>query len=276
MIAKNTKTLELLYNVNRVNLILDYDGCIADTHTPWINLANDIAGTSYTRKHWVDYDPKNCMPEIRDLMFKGYRDATTGEHQHLVVPSLYEKVRLMPGFVDAFEKMLDIPHTDIFVVTANPNAPGRTLEDFRREKITLLRREFEKAGKTSLLKKWVPEDRLCMIVEGDLRGKACTHFDILIEDSPKVLHQYKQVHPDGICVVMDNPWTRGDDVAGVDQHRIMSWNDASTVPMLNHLTQQARAMKKYRFEKDLYKSFCGTSVAISNPIQKRNFFSERS
>jgi 5'(3')-deoxyribonucleotidase len=155
-------------------LLIDLDSTVADLLTPWLAAYNK------------EYDDNLTVDKITTFnMHEFVKPECNNRIYHYLTPDLFSSLEPLPGVLDAIEKLESNDHEIIFVTAA----PFGTVD----AKISWVRRWFPSVNKKNVI---------------TAHKKYLIKGDVLIDDSPENLINYKNHWPESITATIAYPYNR--------------------------------------------------------------------
>ena len=173
-------------------ICIDVDDVICNLQETVIDIFNNKFGSNYALDDFTEYDIMNVLPADDAVVMK----------ELYGMPSLYDKVKPMPGAQDALEKLINMGHQVYLVTAAIPRTYG--------EKVAFIKRFFPCIDENHII---------CM------KHKWLFKCDVMIEDNAQTLLAKPYYHR--IC--FDRPWNRAVSDWTYDIHRCKNWNEIMEV-----------------------------------------------
>jgi len=172
----------------RLTILCDLDGIVANLLGAWLPLANETYGTALEIAHIDKW-------EIHECTVIGHRI------YDLLTPDLFGALAPIPGALDALER-LHSAGNHIVVVTASAKHLGTA-----GAKLRWIRRHLP----------WL--DRKDVLIG---HRKHLVRGDVLIDDSPANILEYRAAWPDAAIVTIDYPYNRSREVGLATTFRAQS------------------------------------------------------
>jgi 5'(3')-deoxyribonucleotidase len=178
--------------MEKLTILCDLDGIVADLLTPWLSRYNADYGDNLTVTDITDWDIHNCVK------------SECGEkiYDYINEPGFYFNLKPLPGAIDTINSLRNDGHEVVFV-TASASAPHTAEEKLRwiEKHFGMSRRDVFIGHKKHLVK-----------------------GDVFIDDSPKNLMKYREAWPDALICTIAYPHNVGSDV----DFRAVSCTDTAT------------------------------------------------
>ena len=159
-----------LMNKNKFTCLVDMDNIIVDMVKTWLSRYNEIKGTSHTLNDVKDYDVGKLCTDTKTL------------YALLDEEDFFYNLDPTPGAVEYFQKLVDEGY-DMVVVTQPPRRADRAIYDKRR-----------------WLKRYFPNFDSSNVVY--CHRKDMIRGDILFDDRPSHLEEWKVKNPNGITATL--------------------------------------------------------------------------